>query len=59
MRDLRVFGFQVFSLGCLAAAAGQTASTANLPYFGRASVKITTATGRVVYIDPYAPGDYS
>jgi L-ascorbate metabolism protein UlaG (beta-lactamase superfamily) len=30
-----------------------------LTYFGRASVKLAGAGGFVVYIDPYAPGDYS
>jgi L-ascorbate metabolism protein UlaG (beta-lactamase superfamily) len=30
-----------------------------LTYLGRASVKIRTASGFVIYIDPYAPGDYS
>lgn len=32
---------------------------ASLAYFGRSSVRVTSATGLVVYIDPYAPGDYS
>jgi L-ascorbate metabolism protein UlaG (beta-lactamase superfamily) len=31
----------------------------SLTYFGRASVKLVSAEGYVVYIDPYAPGDYS
>ncbi len=30
-----------------------------LSYFGRSSVKIRTASGFVIYIDPYAPGDYA
>ncbi|TFG85216.1 MAG: MBL fold metallo-hydrolase [Spirochaetales bacterium] len=30
-----------------------------LTYFGRASIKIKTAAGAVIYLDPYAPGDYS
>jgi len=30
-----------------------------LTYFGRASVRIDGADGRVIYIDPFAPGDYS
>ena len=30
-----------------------------MTYFGRASVKIVGAGGFVVYVDPYAPGDYS
>lgn len=30
-----------------------------LTYFGRASVKFVGPGGFVVYIDPYAPGDYS
>ncbi len=48
-----------FTLGCLAAAAGQAAKPAELTYFGRSTVKIRTASGFVLYIDPYAPGDYS
>lgn len=47
------------TLGCLAAVYGQGEPGAELTYFGRASVKIRTASGLVVYIDPYAPGDYS
>lgn len=47
----------------LAAAMGARAEdgggTARLSYFGRSSVKIVTASGYVVYVDPYAPGDYS
>jgi L-ascorbate metabolism protein UlaG (beta-lactamase superfamily) len=31
----------------------------SLTCFGRASVKVVTADNYVVYIDPYAPGDYS
>jgi L-ascorbate metabolism protein UlaG (beta-lactamase superfamily) len=30
-----------------------------MTYFGRASIKLVGAGGFVVYIDPYAPGDYS
>jgi len=30
-----------------------------LNYFGRSSFKIRTAAGFVVYVDPFAPGDYS
>jgi L-ascorbate metabolism protein UlaG (beta-lactamase superfamily) len=30
-----------------------------LTYFGRASVKIVTVEKAVIYIDPFAPGDYS
>lgn len=30
-----------------------------ITYFGRASIKIKTFEGFVIYIDPYAPGDYS
>jgi len=32
---------------------------AELTYFGRSTVKIRTASGFVVYVDPYANGDYS
>lgn len=31
----------------------------SLSYFGRSSFKIKTTSGFVVYVDPYAPGDYS
>ncbi|MGA2081571.1 MAG: MBL fold metallo-hydrolase [Holophaga sp.] len=31
----------------------------SLTYFGRASVKLVASGGYVVYIDPFAPGDYS
>ncbi|MEI6876851.1 MAG: MBL fold metallo-hydrolase, partial [Spirochaetota bacterium] len=30
-----------------------------LSYFGRSSFRIKTVSGFVVYVDPYAPGDYS
>jgi L-ascorbate metabolism protein UlaG (beta-lactamase superfamily) len=30
-----------------------------LSYFGRSTFKLRTASGFVVYVDPYAPGDYS
>lgn len=32
---------------------------ARLKWIGHASLKIVTAAGAVVYVDPYAPGDYS
>lgn len=59
MNGSRVLCLPIFTLGCLAVAAGQGSAEAELTYFGRASVKIRTASGMVVYIDPYAPGDYS
>jgi len=37
----------------------QEGSDPNLTYFGRSSFKIRTVSGFVVYVDPYAPGDYS
>lgn len=71
----RFFSLPFLSLGLLAAASasgqaspsGGSAGPApvagngapSLSYFGRSSVKIRTASGFVVYIDPYAPGDYS
>lgn len=57
----KLFSLPFLSLGLIAAASGQAASPggATLTYFGRSSVKIRTASGFVVYIDPYAPGDYS
>lgn len=42
-----------------AAAEGQGAGDPTLSYFGRSSFKIKTSSGFVVYVDPYAPGDYS
>lgn len=30
-----------------------------LHYFGRATIRIDTTDGRIIYIDPYAEGDYS
>ena len=33
--------------------------TPKLTWIGHASLKIQTAQGAVVYVDPYAPGDYS
>jgi L-ascorbate metabolism protein UlaG (beta-lactamase superfamily) len=32
---------------------------ATLTYLGHATVKIKTSEGRIIYIDPYQPGDYS
>jgi L-ascorbate metabolism protein UlaG (beta-lactamase superfamily) len=58
MNPAKLAALSAFSLGLLAAAAAQSARP-ELTYIGRASVKIKTAAGLVVYIDPYAPGDYS
>jgi L-ascorbate metabolism protein UlaG (beta-lactamase superfamily) len=49
----------LLSLSLMAAAAGQAQSGPELTYFGRSTFKIKTASGFVVYIDPFAPGDYS
>lgn len=59
MNSTRFLALPFFTLGCIAASAGQAAKSAELVYFGRATVKIRTASGFVLYIDPYAPGDYS
>lgn len=59
MNGIRIGGLWLCTLGCLAAAHGQQPRGAELTYFGRASVKLRTSSGMVVYIDPYAPGDYS
>ena len=48
-----------FTLGLMATVSAQSTAGAQLTYFGRASVKIRTAAGFVIYIDPYSPGDYS
>jgi len=58
-RGSRLYCLPFFTLGFLAVASGQGVASAELTYFGRSSVKIKTASGLVVYIDPYAPGDYS
>jgi len=47
------------TLGLLATVSAQGSAGAQLTYLGRASIKIRTATGFVIYIDPYSPGDYS
>jgi len=60
---MKASALSVLSLGLFAASAAAEGppriSGPELSYFGRASVKIKTASGFVVYIDPYAPGDYS
>ncbi|NLJ47437.1 MAG: MBL fold metallo-hydrolase [Treponema sp.] len=58
MSGTKFLALPLITLGSLAAA-GQTSKSAELTYFGRATVKIRTASGFVLYIDPYAPGDYS
>jgi L-ascorbate metabolism protein UlaG (beta-lactamase superfamily) len=59
MKTRGVFALPAISLGLLAASAFAEGSAGELTYIGRSSVKIRTATGYVIYIDPYAPGDYS
>lgn len=58
---MRMSILPLISLGLLAlqgaSAADATGST--LTWYGRSSVKLHTASGLVIYIDPYAPGDYS
>ena len=55
----------IFSIGLAVASSAAPASPPAqasgpaLAYYGRASVKIRTSQGFVIYIDPYAPGDYS
>ena len=61
MNIRKIYCLPFFSLGMLAAVSGQgfpSDSSAELSYFGRASVKIKTVSGFVIYIDPYSPGDY-
>ncbi|HUX36659.1 MAG TPA: MBL fold metallo-hydrolase [Rectinemataceae bacterium] len=57
----RAFGLPLFSLALMATApsAAETVGAPTLSYFGRSSFRIATASGFVVYVDPYAPGDYS
>lgn len=62
MRIATCLSISALSLGLLASAAGQgrpVSEGASLVFLGRASVKIKTASGFVIYIDPFAPGDYS
>ena len=37
----------------------QAPAAPELSYIGRSSIKIRTSSGLAIYIDPYAPGDYS
>lgn len=63
----RLAGAAVLMAAGIGAAGAQAAGGASagdrtdpsLSYFGRASVKLRTAAGLAVYIDPYAPGDYA
>jgi L-ascorbate metabolism protein UlaG (beta-lactamase superfamily) len=64
MNTMKAFIFPVLSLGLFAAMAhaegtAPAGAKPELSYFGRASVKIKTASGFVIYVDPFAPGDYS
>jgi L-ascorbate metabolism protein UlaG (beta-lactamase superfamily) len=62
MHELHGFSVTGASLGLLAAAAGGGGAGRGGPelrYFGRSSIKIRTSEGFVIYVDPYAPGDYS
>ncbi len=45
------------ALAAIAGTSGAAAQT--LTYFGRSTIKIVTAENLVIYIDPYAKGDYS
>ncbi len=38
---------------------GDNANMPRLTWIGHASLKIETVRGAIVYVDPYAPGDYS
>lgn len=59
MVGMKVFSVSALSLGLIAGVANADPAGAELSYFGRASLKIRTSTGLVIYVDPYAPGDYS
>jgi len=52
-------GLAVASAQPAAGSPAQAGAGPELGYFGRATVKVRTAEGFVIYIDPYAPGDYS
>jgi L-ascorbate metabolism protein UlaG (beta-lactamase superfamily) len=41
------------------ASTGSNQAFATLTYLGHATVKIKTSEGKIIYIDPYQPGDYS
>ena len=53
------FLIPTFALMAAAQVPAQEVTDPNLTYFGRSSFKIKTVSGFVVYVDPYAPGDYS
>jgi L-ascorbate metabolism protein UlaG (beta-lactamase superfamily) len=65
MKSSKAFALSFLSLGLSAAiapaqdGASPAEGLPELTYFGRASVKIKTASNFVIYVDPYAPGDYS
>lgn len=52
MNRSMTLGLPFLTLGMLATASAEGVSGAELIYFGRASVKIKTASGVVIYIDP-------
>ncbi len=61
-----LFLFSLFCVGFNKAGAkaapesGQTAAAADsLHYLGHATVKIKTSEGKIIYIDPFQPGDYA
>ncbi len=45
--------------GAAAAPGAPAVAGSTLTWYGRSSVKLHTASGLVIYIDPFAPGDYS
>jgi len=55
---LSVIAIVLLSMGITAAKADD-AGTAYITLIGHASLKIKTAEGVVIYVDPYHPGDYS
>ena len=64
MKVSKASALSVVSLGFFATmiqaqGAAPVGATPELSYFGRASIKIKTASGYVIYIDPYAKADYS
>ena len=66
MNLVKKLSLPLFSLGLAVASAqpgtgtpAQSGAGPELSFYERATVKIRTAEGFVIYIDPYAPGDYS
>lgn len=56
---LAVLIFASFKKSEVMASMGNNRAFAALTYLGHATVKIKTSEGKIIYIDPYQPGNYS